>query len=107
MTTTAEQRRRGSRAVRERMNDLGLTVPKLAKDAGVNQSTIRALLAAQRWPRAATRQAINHALGWPMGELARRAASTPDLRDFSTSDLLAELCRRAERGEQMPRAEGH
>jgi transcriptional regulator with XRE-family HTH domain len=107
MTTTAEQRRRASRAVRERMNDLGLTVPKLARAAGVDQSTIRALLACQRWPRAATRQAINHALGWPMGELGRRAASPPDLRDFSITELLAELCRRAELKEQMRQAEGH
>lgn len=84
------------------MNDLGLTVPKLAKAAGVDETTIRALLGCQRWPRPDTRHRINRALGWPLGELGRRSTGPPDLSEYPTLVLLEEVCRRLEEAEHMP-----
>jgi hypothetical protein len=89
-----EQRMWASLAVRIKMNDMRLTVPVLAKMAGVDETTIRALLAGSRWPRSETRDRITDALGWPVGELERRASVRPDLLAFTTLELLRELYRR-------------
>lgn len=88
---TYEQRQRASLAVRARMNERRLTVATLADQAGVDQKTIRAFLAGDRWPRAASRQQMARALGWPPGEIARRAGSRPELEAFSTLELLDEI----------------
>lgn len=92
---TPEERRRAGGAVAERMKELGLTAPRLAEKAGVNVSTVRALINGRRTLHDATRSAINTALDWPDEELARRVWAVPaSLRDATTQDLAAELCRR-------------
>ena len=101
---TPEQRQRASLAIRARMNETGATVPSLAKKAGIDQATIRSLLSAQRWPRKATLVRLNKALGWPEGEINRRAELRPELQEFTSVELIAELYRRARAKEQMSRA---
>lgn len=76
------------------MNESGLTVPQLAEEARVAEGTIRALLSGERWPRAASRRQIARALGWPPGEIARRADRQTQLEAFSVDELLAEISRR-------------
>ncbi len=98
---TPEQRQRASLAVRARMNELSLTVPKLASVAGVSQATVRALLDGSRWPRDATRQQIARGLRWPPGELARRADSKPELSEFTTLELLLEVCHRLRKADSV------
>lgn len=92
--TTPEQRQRASLAVRARMNDLNLTVRELAARAGLDRTTILALLDGSRWPRPSTRLRITNALDWPVGEISSRATYRPELREFATTEILAELGRR-------------
>ena len=93
-TVNPEQRQRASLAVRARMNHLQLTVPELARRAGVDPDTVQTLLSGKRWPRATTRNQICQALDWPLGEIARRAVARPELSEFTLSELADEVCRR-------------
>jgi hypothetical protein len=75
-----------------------LTVPKLARRAGVDPSTVRALVKGRRWPSPRTFFAINRALEWPDGELGRRTMMPEDLDAILDSApvemLIGALCRR-------------
>lgn len=88
------QRQRAGLAVRVQMNERGLTVVKLAEEAGVAEGTIRALLSGERWPRPASRVQIARALGWPDGEIRRRASRQAQLESFTVDELLSEISRR-------------
>ena len=87
-----------------RMNEMSVTVPKLAKSAGIDGGTIRSLLAGKRWPVRSTLQRLDRALGWSDGEITRRAQLRPELYEFEAIELLAELYRRAREGELIQRA---
>lgn len=77
------------------MTELGITAPELARRAGVDPTTVRALIKSERWPRDSTRRRISRALGWPDGEVARIALTDPPpLSAIPTEDLVRELCRR-------------
>ena len=91
-----EGRRRASIAIRMRMNELSVTVPKLARVAGIDQSTVRSLLSGTRWPVRSTLSQLEPALGWPVGEITRIAEGRPELAEFTALELLAELLRRAQ-----------
>lgn len=93
---TPEERRRAGGAVAERMRELGLSVSELADKAGVDPTTVRALMAGTRWLRDDTRARIISALDWPPGEISRRvwAGRTVALAEAPTADLVRELCRR-------------
>jgi transcriptional regulator with XRE-family HTH domain len=92
---TPEERRRAGGAVAERMQELGLTAVQLAAKAGLDPSTVRAVLDGRRWPTERTRSRLAAALGWEVGEVARRALSGHvPLSEVPTERLLRELCRR-------------
>lgn len=92
---TPEQRLRAGRAVAARLAETQSTPPALARAAGVAPNTIRALIRGDRWPRPDTRERIVVALGWPRGELVRRALDG-EVAQLSTADLLLEVLRRVE-----------
>ncbi|TDB85272.1 XRE family transcriptional regulator [Actinomadura sp. KC216] len=56
-----------------RRGSLGLTQEQLAERAGVTVKTVYNLEAGERWPQARTRGAIEDALRWRAGDLARIA----------------------------------
>ena len=86
------------------MSELGLSAAELARLAGVDASTVRALLKGRRWPNDGTRNRLSAALGWPPGEIARaavRQGGAPiganrfgSLSEVSTAELAHELCDR-------------
>jgi transcriptional regulator with XRE-family HTH domain len=77
------------------MRELGLTAVQLAQKAGLDPSTVRAVIAGRRWPNEATRQKLAEALGWKLGDVARLAmACHVTLEQVPTADLVRELCRR-------------
>ena len=78
------------------MNELRVSVATLARQAQIDETTIRALLSGSRWPRTSSSERLERALGWPPGALLRRARVRPELREFKSSELLAELSVRAE-----------
>lgn len=91
----AEEWIRAGKVIRDRIDDLGLTVPQFAEKAQVHPSTIRALIKGERWLRATTRDRIMRALDWPSAELTRRVWGTRvALEESSTEELVRELCRR-------------
>lgn len=94
--TTPEQRRRAGRAVAARIADLQTSVAEVARRAQIDPRTLRTLANGTRWPRAAVRARITDALHWPAGEITRRAiGGRPGLSDYTSRELLAELCDRA------------
>lgn len=96
---TRDQMTRAGRAVEARMAERLLGRTALARRAQIDPKTLRALLTGSRWPRVAVRARIESALGWPAGEIHRRALGarpvTADLARFPELDLLGELTRRA------------
>lgn len=68
---------RAARAVEARRGELGLTQQQLATMAGVDVKTVGSLESRGRWPIARTRAAIERAMGWPPGEMARIADEEP------------------------------
>lgn len=80
------------------MDERRLTVPRLAEKAGVSAATVRALLAGDRWPNLETRNLVENALGWRLGELARRAIGSravdvvSDLNTVEIVELLGACC---------------
>lgn len=81
-----------------RINELGLTVPKIAAKAGVSPNTLRRLIRGVTWPNDDSRQRITDALGWPPGEIARRAVVRDgELDRWTTAELLDEVRRRVAR----------
>lgn len=93
-------RHRAAAAMTARMETLRTNAAGVARAAGVDPKTIRAVLAGRSWPRSGTRARIEAALGWPEGELTRRAAANgATIENTSTLVLLAEVCRRVEAGD--------
>ncbi|WP_131739386.1 helix-turn-helix domain-containing protein [Actinomadura roseirufa] len=64
-------RERIAKYVAARRGSLGLTQERLAERAGVTVKTIYNLESGERWPQARTRSAIEDALQWRPGDLAR------------------------------------
>ena len=70
-------------------------MPEFARRAGLDPTTVRAIVNGTRWPRDSTRAKLRTALGWPNGEITRVAIrATPALSAVSTADLVRELCNR-------------
>lgn len=67
------------RCVLDRRTDLGWTQAELAKEAGVDVSTISGLERAEHMPRPATQARIEAALGWQRGSLRAALAGRPPL----------------------------
>jgi transcriptional regulator with XRE-family HTH domain len=89
---TPEQRLRAGQAIQARLNELQLTVPKLAGKSGVSAATIRSLIKGQRWPGLDTRTELEKALDWKAGEIMRRAVGSralDSIRDMETYEILA------------------
>jgi transcriptional regulator with XRE-family HTH domain len=81
--------------VAERIAEMHLTVPKVAAAAGIDQSTLRALIQGRRWPHQDTRARVCRVLHWPEGEIYRRGMDEFDgLAHYSLSELLIEVARR-------------
>jgi plasmid maintenance system antidote protein VapI len=97
---TSEQRTRAGNAVAARLIELGMTPGSLARLAGVDVTTIRALIRGTRWPRMVTAERINSALGWAPGELQRIGLGSPigNLSNFRTVDLAREVYARLSGG---------
>lgn len=96
---TPEERRRAGRLVAARIKELGMTTPALAEKAGVDATTVRALIKGVRWPQARTWERLDPVLGFDPGEVAKLAVgSARRIEDYSTQELLAELCRRSDEG---------
>jgi predicted transcriptional regulator len=92
------ERRRAGAIVQGRLAELRITTTELAAKAGLDPTTVRAFLRGDRWPHASTRAAINTALGWCEGEIARRALrGSATLDDTSTEDLAREVYERVKR----------
>ncbi|MQY08088.1 helix-turn-helix transcriptional regulator [Actinomadura macrotermitis] len=66
-------RERAAKYVVARRGSLGMTQERLAERAGVTVKTVYNLEAAERWPQARTRAAIEAALEWGPGDLSRIA----------------------------------
>ena len=84
---------RAAAVVRARMEELDLTPNDIARAAHLDPTTVRALIRGERWPRESTRARINKVLGWPHGEVTRRAF-VPALDQISTPELARELYER-------------
>lgn len=97
---TPEQRKRAGAAVAARIREMHWTVRKVATDAGVGEATLRRLMAGRTWPQQHTRDRIGSAIGWPPGEIARRATADGEtdfqewMRTVPISVLLDEIARR-------------
>lgn len=93
--TTAERLRVGN-AVATRMTELDLTAAELARRAGVDPTTVRALVKGSRWPNPSTRQKLAEALGWELGDTLRAAAiqGYVVIKTIPTKEIVTELCRR-------------
>lgn len=93
-----KQRQRAGAAVRQRMDEQRLTVPKLAEKAEISTYTVRALLRGDRWPSVKVQGQVENALGWHPGELARRAVGSrpvdavADMPTHEVLQLLAACC---------------
>jgi len=96
MAPTPEERKRAGLAVDARISGLHTNAAAIARRAGIDPKTLRALLAGESWPTAATRARICEALDWPIGELSRRALDGGGLETYTTRDLLVEVWRRVE-----------
>lgn len=94
---TPEERRRAGRLVAAKIKEMGLSVPAFAGKAGVDPTTVRAMLKGERWPQQRTLDALTDALGLPEGEISRRVlgASSGGLEGYTSAALIAELHRRA------------
>lgn len=94
---TPEQRRRAGLAVTERIESMSATPSAVARSAGISPNTLLALAHGKRWPSDEIQGRIESKLGWPGGEILRRAAGfgAKALCSFSDEDLLTELLRRA------------
>lgn len=96
MLATPEEQRRAGKAVAEQIENTGRTAAEVARVAGIDVKTLRALLTGARWPRAQVRNRIEEALGWPRGEIARRGRDgLASLHGYSDRELLSELLARA------------
>lgn len=79
-----EQRHAAADAVREAMDVQGWNAEQLAENADIGVGTVRDFLFGRRWPRMAKRHAMEDALGWEPGTIAkiahqaRRAISDDD-----------------------------
>ena len=102
MTTSVRERQRAALILATRMRDLGLTPTTLARRSGVDPTTIRAILRGDRTPSLRVKAAVAPVLGWPVGELARRAERVELLATLSNRELLGELCRRHRDGTLLP-----
>lgn len=69
----ARNLRAAAAAVEAAAGAKGWNVRDLAAAAGVDYGTAADLVGAKRWPRNTTRAAIEKALGWPAGSIARVA----------------------------------
>lgn len=88
-------RKRAGAAVRDRLAARELTITDASQKAGIGARTLGALIAGERWPTAETRRRLEDALGWPEGELVRRArGERPSLSAYTNLELLAELMQR-------------
>ena len=86
-------RQRAARAVAARRGELRMTQSELGAAAGVDTKTIGNLESRGVWPIARNRAAIEQALGWPVGEMARIAAAE-EKQPLIPPDLLALIRRR-------------
>lgn len=91
---TPEERTRAGEAIRLRLDEMGLSIAAFAALAHVHESTMRRVMAGQVWPHQSTRDKLSAALGWPAGEVARRAMSPSPLHVYTTAELVGELCYR-------------
>ncbi|WP_170180805.1 helix-turn-helix domain-containing protein [Actinomadura pelletieri] len=73
-----------------RRGSLGLTQEQVAERAGVTVKTIYNLESGERWPQARTRAAVEEALRWRLGDLARIGEGGEPLggRDLDAADAL-------------------
>ncbi len=81
-----EQRRAAASAVAEAMDAEGWNAEQLAENADIGVQTVRDFLFGRRWPRMAKRHAIEDALGWETGTIAK-IASQAAKRDASDEDM--------------------
>ncbi|MEV8635661.1 helix-turn-helix transcriptional regulator [Streptosporangium sp. NPDC051023] len=80
-----------------RRGEMGLSRPALATAAGIDTKTLYNLESATRWPQAGNRSALEAALGWQQGDLAKIAEAggepTPPLVRPSAFEIQAEFPR--------------
>ncbi|WP_067827083.1 helix-turn-helix domain-containing protein [Actinomadura kijaniata] len=84
-------RERVAKYVVARRGSLGLTQERLAEQAGVTVKTIYNLESAGRWPQARTRAAVEAALRWRPGDLARIGEGGEPAGAVSLGEALREL----------------
>lgn len=79
-----------------------MTIPQLARTAGVDPTTIRTFIKGKSWPRRTTRQKVALALDWQMCDALRFVArhGYVGLERFTTRELVIELCRRLGHGDE-------
>ena len=76
--------------VAARREELGLAQRQLARDGVVAAGALIALEKGRRWPRAKTISKLEHALGWPAGQLSElRAEAEASLSTTVEAPLLA------------------
>lgn len=98
ISVTPEERRRAGRAVAERIERLGYTVPEVANASKIDARSLRALIAGQRWPTVAIRSRVEDAIEWPRGEILRQARDGLEaLAVFTDAEIAAELLLRIRR----------
>ena len=90
---TEEQRRAGA-VVSARIAELNTTPADIARKAGLDPTTVRAIMRGTRWPQNRTRERLTAALGWSDGEIARRAIDGSPLDQVPTVELARVLLER-------------
>lgn len=93
-------RQRAARAVEAQRGKLRMTRGALAQAAGIDPKTIYNLEEKGRWPTAATRAAIEQALGWSVGEMKRISEEAEPEPPAISPGLLAAIRREVDPADQ-------
>ncbi len=83
-----ENRRRAAAAVALAMERNRWSADDLAEEASIGVDTVQDFLSARRWPRRASRNAIEDALGWDPGRIAEVAAQANEPAGGDDEDRL-------------------
>lgn len=84
MGMTEEAKRRAARLLRSTAAERGMDAARVAGLAGIDPGTVTDFWEARRWPRAATRTALETVLNVPLGSF--EAAARGDAPDTDVTD---------------------
>lgn len=94
---TPEQRHRAGRAVEQRIKEMHATPTAVARAAGIDPKTVRALIRGDHWPGDAIQERLERVLRWRPGALQAcsvRGSMAGSMEDLTDTELADELARR-------------